>query len=168
MTQRILYPSPRFRGAGRIHRIRRLVPLVLIVAALPLSACSKTTAVEDAVKDPATVEKIPGTSLMRVTLEKEAATRLGIKTAPVRDFPRPDGQAPRRVLDYSALVYDPDGSAAVYTNPKGLVFERKPITVDYIEGGQVIISEGPEAGAKVVTVGAEELLGTETGIGEFE
>jgi hypothetical protein len=46
-----------------------------------------------------------------------------------------------------------------------LTFERQEITVDTIEGDKVILSEGPEVGANVVTMGATELYGSEA---EFE
>jgi hypothetical protein len=50
-------------------------------------------------------------------------------------------------------------------NVEPLVFVRQAITVDDITGDQVILSEGPEAGANVVTMGATELFGSES---EFE
>jgi hypothetical protein len=46
-----------------------------------------------------------------------------------------------------------------------LQYERQAITVDSIEGDQVFLSDGPEAGANVVTLGATELFGSES---EFE
>jgi hypothetical protein len=52
----------------------------------------------------------------------------------------------------------------VYTNPEPLVFLRSPITIDYIDGDLAVLSEGPAVGTAVVTLGAAELFGTETGV----
>jgi hypothetical protein len=52
----------------------------------------------------------------------------------------------------------------VYTNPEPLVFVRHAIVIDYIEGDLAILSEGPDAETAVVTVGAAELYGAETGV----
>jgi hypothetical protein len=72
--------------------------------------------------------------------------------------------APRKVVPYAAVLYGVNGETWVYTNPEPLVFVRSPITIDYIDGDLAILSEGPEAGTAVVTVGAAELFGTETGV----
>jgi hypothetical protein len=47
-----------------------------------------------------------------------------------------------------------------------LVFIRHQISIDRVEGESAILSEGPDAGTKVVTVGAAELIGTEFGVDE--
>lgn len=71
---------------------------------------------------------------------------------------------PRKVVPYSAVLYDVSGNTWVYTNPEPLVFVREPIVVDYIEGDLVVLLEGPSLGTPVVTVGAAELFGAETGV----
>jgi hypothetical protein len=70
----------------------------------------------------------------------------------------------RKVVPYAAVLYGVNGETWVYSNPEPLVFVRQPIVVDYIEGDLAILSEGPETGTEVVTVGAAELFGTETGV----
>jgi hypothetical protein len=50
-------------------------------------------------------------------------------------------------------------------NVEPLVYMRQEITVDSIQGDQVLLSKGPEAGTAVVTLGATELFGSES---EFE
>lgn len=72
--------------------------------------------------------------------------------------------APRKIVPYAAVLYGVNGETWVYTNPEPLVFVRSPITIDYIDGDLAVLSEGPEAGTAVVTVGAAELFGTETGV----
>lgn len=72
----------------------------------------------------------------------------------------------RRILPYSAVLYDPSGNTWVYTNPERLVFVREQIRIESMAGDDVILADGPDAGAAVVTVGAAELYGTEFGVGK--
>lgn len=74
--------------------------------------------------------------------------------------------AQRKVIPYSAVIYDLRGETWVYTNPEPLVFVRHAIHVDYIEGDLAVLLEGPPAGTKVATVGVAELFGTEFGVGK--
>jgi len=71
----------------------------------------------------------------------------------------------RMIVPYSAVLYDVHGETWVYTNPAPLTFVRHLINVDYIEGDQAILLEGPPAGTSIVTVGVAELFGLEFGIG---
>ena len=142
-------------------RLRWLI-LIVMLAALSLSACGPAAEPEEENK-PVTLEPIAGTDLNRLTLTEKAAERLGLETATVLTQ-QVDG-AERLVIPYAALLYDPSGQAWVYVNVEPLVFMRQAIMVDSIEGNDVILSEGPEAGAKVVTMGATELYGSES---EFE
>lgn len=74
------------------------------------------------------------------------------------------GDTPRKVVPYAAVLYGVNGETWVYSNPEPLVFVRQPIVIDYIEDNLAILSEGPEVGTAVVTVGAAELFGAETGV----
>jgi hypothetical protein len=67
------------------------------------------------------------------------------------------------VIPYSALLYEPDGSTAVYVNTGPLIYTLSFISVDHIAGDQVYVSNGLAPGMRVVTVGAEELLGVQNG-----
>ena len=69
-----------------------------------------------------------------------------------------------KVIPYAAVLYGVNGETWAYTNPEPLVFVREAITIDYVEGDQAFLSEGPQAGTAVVTVGGAELFGTETGV----
>jgi hypothetical protein len=71
----------------------------------------------------------------------------------------------RKIVPYAAVMYGPHGETWVYTNPEPLTFIREPIAIDYIDGDQVVLSDGPSPGTKVVTVAVAELYGTETGVG---
>ena len=75
----------------------------------------------------------------------------------------------KMVVPYSAVIYGLRGETWAYTRnpgPESLTFTRHPITVDKIDGGLAILAEGPPIGTDVVTVGAQMLYGTDTGVGK--
>jgi len=142
----------------------KLKYLIFIAAIfiLLLTACTQESVEEDDAK-PVTLQPIEGTDLNRLTLTEEAAERLGLETVSVRS--QEINGVDEQVIPYAALLYDPSGKAWVYVNDGPLVFFRKAVTVDFIEGDEVFLTEGPETGANVVTLGATELYGSES---EFE
>jgi hypothetical protein len=141
-----------------------LVAVGLLAVALQLSACTQQAADAEAdAVEPARVEHVEGTDVSRLTLTAKAAERLGIQTKPV--LAGRVGRATRRVIPYSAILYDAKGDTWVYANPEPLAYVRERVTVDYIQGDQAILTDGPPAGTPVVTVGAAELYGAETGVG---
>jgi hypothetical protein len=99
-----------------------------------------------------------------VILTPEAIKRIGIETAPVRDA-QVRGQL-RKVVPYSAVIYDLHGQTWVYTNPQSFTYVRETISVDFIDGDLAVLSKGPPSGTAIVTVGVPELYGTESGVGE--
>lgn len=137
---------------------RRRLFIGFLVAALPLAGCAGETA--DAVaEEPAEVEEIPGSELSRITLSAKAASRLGIETVTVAE------QGTRLSMPYSAILYDAGGQTWTYASPEENVFVRHEIVVDRIDGDVALLASGPPAGTEVVTIGAAELYGTETGVG---
>jgi hypothetical protein len=64
------------------------------------------------------------------------------------------------------VLYDADGRTYTYTSPKPLVFVRHPIRVIRIQGARALLSSGPPAGTRVVTVGSQELYGSEYDVEE--
>jgi hypothetical protein len=112
--------------------------------------------------EPARVVQADGTSQTRVILTRQAATRLDIRSAAVREVRVAGTQ--RTFIPYGALLYDASGETFAYVRAKPLTFVRTPVVVDDIRGSRVILSRGPAAGSAVVVVGAEELLGIETGV----
>ena len=134
----------------------------VIVAGLTLAGCHRPTSAPAKVK-PATVERIEGSDLARVTLTEHAAQRLRIETALVRAVTLRAGR--RTVVPYAAVLYDAKGDTWVYSSPESLRFVRHPIQVDYIDGETAVLSSGPPAGSAVVTVGALQLFGAEFEIG---
>ena len=139
-------------------RCGKALPAVLVViAALSASACKEVEEESAAGYEPATLSPIKGKSedYKRVTFTKEGAARTDLRTAEVRRSGR------REVVPYAALIYNDEAKTFVYTSPKPLSFERVPVEVDRIEGDRVLLSDGPKAGTKVVTVGATEVYGAE-------
>jgi hypothetical protein len=144
------------------HRNRRLM-VPLVAAGLALAACHQKPAAPAKIK-PATVEHVEGSDMARVTLTERAAQRLDIQTAAARvEATARSGR--RTVVPYAAVLYDAKGVTWVYTSPSNLVFVRHRITVDYIEGDQAVLTDGPPVGTQVVTVGGQELFGAEFEIG---
>jgi hypothetical protein len=155
------------------HAIRgrpgRVALVVLAVAALAaVIAGSSTLAARNSAEPeagkavPGKVERLQGTDVNRVVLTAAAVGRLAIATQPVRDADVAGAQ--RRVIPYAAVLYDASGDTWTYANPEPLVFVREHITVDSVQGGQAVLSNGPATGTPVVTVGATELYGTEFGV----
>ena len=104
----------------------------------------------------AKVAPVEGTDLSSVTLTAQAAKRLGIETAAVRR-----SGAGRSIVPYDAVLYSADGAASTYTSPKPRVYIRAPITVVRIDDDTAVLSNGPPVGTEVVTVGSQELYGSE-------
>jgi hypothetical protein len=131
--------------------------LALIVAGLPLSACTEVETEPAVGYEPSKLEPVKGEGedAVRVTFTSEGAKRIGLETATVQ------ATGDHEVVPYAALVYDPEGKTYVYTSPKPLSYLRKPVKVDRIDGDRVALSEGPPVGTEVVTVGAAEVYGTE-------
>ncbi|MDP9467848.1 MAG: hypothetical protein M3P32_03800 [Chloroflexota bacterium] len=136
--------------------------IVLIVVGMLVTGCAQPT-VKPGPEAAVTIEPIDGTDLARITVSERAAERLAIHTEPVRDEPRA-GQR-RAVVSFAAVVYDADGNTWAYIASQPLVFTRQAITVDFIDDGDAVLTDGPSPGTKVVTVGAAELYGAETGVG---
>lgn len=135
---------------------------VLVVAAVVV-ACGQPTSVTTPKLEAVVVEKIEGSDLQRLSLSARAAERLGVQTTPVGASPT--GGTGGRAVPYSAIIYDADGATWTYTSPETLVFLRHEVVVDHISDDTAILTSGPEIGTLVVTVGAAELWGVETGVG---
>ena len=130
--------------------------------AIIASACgSGNTA--PSLEAPAEIEEIEGSELSRITLSERAMERLGIATVPVTEAGAGGGDL--LAIPYAAVLYDADGTTGAYAASERNVFVRNEIVVDRIEGDLAYLVEGPPVGTEVVTTGAAELYGTETGVG---
>ena len=135
---------------------------------------------------------VPGSPLGQVVLTQLGAQRIGLETrraqavavpkppppivktkivagvkhtitTPAPAPPNPAGKA-RVIIPYSAIVYDPSGQTYAFTNTGQLTYVEVPVTVDHISGDSAYLTKGPRPGARVVSVGAEELYGVQTGV----
>jgi hypothetical protein len=146
------------------HSKRWIAVLGLLIAIPQLSACTQTSAeAESGGAEPAKIEHVEGSEVSRLTLDPKAVERLGIKTAPLSETTVAGKK--RKVVPYGAVLYDAEGKTSVYVSSAPNTYVREPITVDYIEGDRAVLVAGPAAGTAIVTVGAAELYGTETGVG---
>jgi hypothetical protein len=150
---------------GRSRRLTTQITIVLLISALAalgvylaVGGGSEASASATA-EEPAVVEEIKGSDLLRITLSEKAMRRLDVRTAAVRDITVNGKQ--RTAVPYAAVIYDPEGHTWVYKSPKARTFIRARITVASIDGTRAILSAGPASGTRVVTVAGQELFGTE-------
>lgn len=139
---------------------QQLVTVIAVVAIVPALAGCRAAVSEPITKaEPAKVELVEGSDLAVVTLTARAAERLGLETVPAR------ASGSGVVIPYSAVLYDVDGTTWAYVQEGDLSFVRHPLEIETIEGDDALLVSGPPPGTLVVSVGATELLGTETGLG---
>jgi hypothetical protein len=135
------------------------IAALLVAAGLTVAGCE--TSAQGADTPPvkvASVETPPDGGPGIVTLSQAAHDRLTVKTAAVAAGPG------GLVIPYAAVVYEPDGSAWAYVQADPLTYQRASITIAGIAGDQVTLAAGPPPGTLVVSQGAAELVGVETGI----
>jgi len=141
-----------------VNRFSRSTALLIIVVAAGLAGCGRTTAPASQPPPAHVTEGSHGT--VSVVLTSQGAQRAGIQTAvAARGALR--GQA---VIPYSALLYQSDGSSVIYTVTGPLTYTLVPVAVASIQGNDVYLT-GLAPGTAVVTVGGEELLGVQDGVG---
>jgi hypothetical protein len=153
---------------------RNVVTLgILVVTGLFMAGCEQSirgAAVEGSAGQVVgtKIEPIPGSELNRLTLSAKAAGRLDIQAGQVaeRQVTRAGTTSLRKVVPYSAVLYDSNSNTWVYTNPQPFVYVRQSIKIDYFDGDHAIILDGPDVGTAVVTAGAAELFGTEFETGD--
>lgn len=132
--------------------------MVLLAACLTLTGCWAAQGADPELAQVATVDEAAGGGPGIITLSEAAERRLGMTTTPVTTGPA------GLVAPYAALVYDTDGSTWVFVRNGPQTYQRTAVTVAGKSGDQVVLSVGPPIGTEVVSVGAAELVGIETGI----
>jgi hypothetical protein len=143
----------------------RLILALLLLGSLALTACGRAPGTPAESAEPAKVEAIPGTNLKRIVLTADAAKRLGIRTAVVKSWREHDGGRGLEV-PHASVFYAAEGASFIYTNPEPLVYIRRRVVIDDVIRGHAYLTKGPKPGTSVVTDGAGELLGVETGVEE--
>jgi RND family efflux transporter MFP subunit len=73
------------------------------------------------------------------------------------------GEQQGNVIAWSAVIFDIYGGTWVYEQTAEKTFVRRRVVVSHVDADVAILSSGPQPGAKIVTAGAAELFGTETG-----
>jgi len=133
---------------------------VLALVAVTVAGCASANAVDPPAYPPDRVVHVAGTNTNRIVLTPQAAGRLGIITQPVR----PAAGSGGTIVPISAVMYLPDGTTWVYTNPGPFTYVRQLVALGPIANDQWVLTSGPAAGTAVVTVGGAELLGAEQGV----
>jgi hypothetical protein len=143
-------------SVGRLPRMQRRVAagLAVIASGLALGACSE---VESNLRENQPYEVIGAEDAAIKTVKMDDATAglLPVRLAEVRR------EGERKVVPHSAVIYNPDGDAFVYTKPKAETYIRAPIEIVRVNGNYATLSKGPPAGTRIVTTGSAELLATE-------
>ena len=141
----------------RLMLSRRLA-VAVSTAVVAGGAASCAGAVDDSyviVGEPGTIKPICGCYLAQVQLTDRAAARLGVETEAVK------GSANRVVVPRTAVFVDSDGVWWVYTQQQPRTFVRHEIVIASERRRVAFLSDGPEVGTEVVTVGVAELYGLE-------
>jgi hypothetical protein len=139
----------------------RGVALPVVIAVAALAGCHITTTSADAGGPPpsARMERTGPNGALSVVLTQLGAQRAGIQTAVAATAAHG-----RAVVPDSALLYQPDGSSVIYAMTAPLTYTLATVGVASIQGSQVYLT-GVKPGTTVVTVGGEELLGVQDGVG---
>jgi multidrug efflux pump subunit AcrA (membrane-fusion protein) len=140
---------------------QRLMAGSLVGLVMVLSACASVPEEETAGSGGATLKIVDGVA--HITLEEDAAERLGIESTPIRTVDK-GGTGTTLVMPEGALLYEPTGEPFVYRRTDDLKFEHARIKVGRSVGDQVFLLNGPDAGTEVVTQGGSLLWGVETQI----
>jgi hypothetical protein len=146
-------------GSGRQYTGQAAV-VAAAIAAAALTGCSASSSTAS---QPPTSKlvPVPGSPVPNVVLTPLGAERIGLETTAVTV-----GRGGEATFPYSALLYEPDGQAAVYVVSGQLTFTRHFIDVNTIIGSTVIAQSGVTSGERIVTNGGDELLGVQNGVVE--
>ena len=141
-----------------MHRVSRTAVLPVLIVLAVLAGCGGTAA-EGGQPPPAQMERVGHRGALSVVLTPLGAQRIGIQTGAAT----PAGRG-RTAVPYSALLYQIDGSSVIYTVTAPFTYTLVTASVTSIQGNQVYLT-GLAPGTTVVTVGGEELLGVQDGVG---
>ena len=106
---------------------------------------------------PARIEHGPhGT---RIVLSASGAQRIGLRTARTHS-----ARGPMVAVPASALIYDPSGKTYAFIAVQDRTYAEVHVRVARIDGDTALLKNGPRVGDQVVSTGAEELYGVQTGV----
>ena len=66
-------------------------------------------------------------------------------------------------VPWGAIVYDVQGGSWIYQQVAPQTYKRQRVLLRFVKDGTAVLAAGPAVGTEVVTQGAQELFGTETG-----
>jgi multidrug efflux pump subunit AcrA (membrane-fusion protein) len=115
---------------------------------------------------PATLAAREGTALLGGSVElfyavSDAALSLGQSVEVT--LTSAETKEPALTVPWSAVVYDATGGSWIYAATGPETFSRRRVSISRVSGDTAILTAGPAAGTKVVTVGVAELFGAEFG-----
>jgi hypothetical protein len=139
-----------------MHFDRRTFALAAVLFGCALAGCGGSSS--HSAPAAGRLEQVPGRSVGKIVLTQLGAQRIGLQTAAAR------AAGTSVVMPYSAIVYDSSGQTYAFTNVAPLTYVEVPITVEHISGEAAYLLKGPAPGTNVVSVGAEELYGVQTGV----
>ncbi len=142
--------------------LHRSLAALLVVAGISLSACGGSS--PPSIPVAGKLVHVAGSPTGHVVLTPLGAQSLGVETAAVQAASAHGPGGPSLLVPYSSLVYDASGNTYVFVGLSALTFAEVPVSVAQISGDSVYLLRGPAVGARVVTVGAEELYGVQTGV----
>jgi hypothetical protein len=139
-------------------KTRAIATTAILLAGLIGTGCGGATS--SSVPSPSRIQHVPGSATGNIVLTAQGAQRIGIQTGPVQA----GGGAGAVSIPFSAIVYDASGKAYAFANPAPLTYTEVPLNISRIDGTIAWVTGGPRVGMRIVTVGAEELFGVQTGV----
>jgi len=139
--------------------MKSLFTLISFLAVMAFVGC-KAHKPASAKTAPAKLESRKDGQFPSVVLSEAAEQRLGIVTTKATSGP--DGTS----VPSSAVLYDVDGSVWVYVRTNTRTYGRTPIALKRVDGKLAKLLTSFPVDIEVVTEGAAELFGTETGGGK--
>jgi hypothetical protein len=132
----------------------------LLLAATALAACGEAEGEGPEGAPVVQIEESDTAGLSRVTLSDLGSQRIGLVLTDVSTG------AEGLEIPYDAVLYDADGATWTFVSLEPNVYMRQSITIDHIDGDVAYLTAGPDVGAKIVSIGANELYGAEIGVGD--
>lgn len=137
----------------------RCVAAAAAAAGLAVAGCGSSNSDQGTGIPSSRLVRAPGDPAGKIILTATGAERIGVQTAAAIAAARATVTVPG-----TAIVYDPNGRTFAFTEIGPLTYTEVPVSVDHFGGAVAYLRHGPKAGSKVVTVGAQELLGVQTGV----
>jgi hypothetical protein len=148
----------------KLHSHRSVFFLSSLLFAATLQACNHHGKRYIKIQ-PARVETRFGEKIPYVVLTPEAEIRLGIVVVKMEKCQSIHGKSTCS-LPVSSILYDETGRNWVYLRKGNQTYHRVEVELLKVDGKSAFVSSQSSGDALVVSVGAAELLGTESGVGK--